>query len=399
MKHIFRITLVVLALVALAAAMPRAQSAGGQNPPSPPAAAVAAQKPADPPQELPADAKAFNAAAGEKNPAKRIELLEKFIADNPKANAALVSTAKIQITSSVMAALKDARTRYQATVDSDLEAAKKSADTSPMYATYNRLATSAFTAGVYSEETEDFARKALADMTERTYTDVQKKAYDRALANYEKAAAAFKEGAPAAAPAAPAAPPASAGPNYTYAMKDGVLQAAIAPPRPAPAPRPAAAPRAPTKPTMPTDDEIRTNYRSMRASMLATFGQILMKRNKTDEGLKTLKDAWALKPAASTMATLARALIEPAKKAGNDADQLEYLTVITLAGRPTADESKDFEAVYKKTHNGTLDGLEAMLDTRWKKDNVRFAVTPYTRPAGAKPTGRTVLAEVFPGAG
>jgi hypothetical protein len=99
------------------------------------------------------------------------------------------------------------------------------------------------------------------------------------------------------------------------------------------------------------------------------------------------------------MAAVARALYDTAKKSGNDKDQVEYLTVLALSGRATAGEFKELDAIYRKTHNGSADGMEAMLDARWRRDNVRFAVTPYARAAGTKPTGRTVLGEVFPGSG
>jgi predicted Zn-dependent protease len=150
---------------------------------------------------------------------------------------------------------------------------------------------------------------------------------------------------------------------------------------------------------MPTEEEMRASLRTERASAQATLGQILMKRGKADEGEKLLAEAFAARPPASAMATIARTLAESAKKAGNEAAQLEYLTVLALSGRITADETKDFEAAYRKTHNGSLDGLEAMLDERYRRDHTRFAVTPYARKAGAKATGRAVLAEVFPGAG
>jgi hypothetical protein len=55
-----------------------------------------------------------------------------------------------------------------------------------------------------------------------------------------------------------------------------------------------------------------------------------MKRGKADEGEKLLAEAFAAKPAASTMATIARTLAESAKKAGNESAQLEYLTVLAL---------------------------------------------------------------------
>ena len=180
MKHALRFTLAVLAFVALAAAMPGAQSAA-QRPPDPVAAdqapAAATQKPAETPQELPDEAKAFNAAAAEKNPLKRVELLEKFIADNPKASSQLLSMARSQMSSSLLDALKDASARYQKVIDAELETAEKSADTRPLYMTYNSIATRLSRAGVYSEEAENMARKGLAGMDEKTYFENRKRTY------------------------------------------------------------------------------------------------------------------------------------------------------------------------------------------------------------------------------
>ena len=445
MVRVLRFTLVVLALVAAAASWPHAQSGAGQKPPDAKPAAAAGgetQKPAEPAQELPAEAKAFNAAAGEKNPLQRVLALEKFIADNPKST--LVSMARTQITSSTLAAFKDSRAKYLALAETEIADASKRADTMPVYFTYNRLASALVTAGIFSEEAEDFARKGVAAMDERSYMEMRKKQYERSLAAYEKttaSAAAAKpetpatgggakpetpaQAAPAApaaaatAPATPAAPapaaqaagepapgapaaadkptaPAPPAPNYRFSMKDGVMQASLAPPAP---PRPATPPRPPVRPKMPTDDEMRASLKSERASALATLGQVLMKRGKAEEGEKALAEAYAAKPASSTMASIARVLADSAKKSGNEALQLEYLTVLALSGRITADESKDFEAAYRKTHNGSLDGLDAMLDERYRRDHVRFAVAPYVRKAPAKPTGRAVLAEIFPGAG
>jgi hypothetical protein len=336
----------------------------------------------------------------------------------------LLGMARNNVQTSLLAALKDASGRYQKVIDTEIADAKKATDMRPLYSTYNSIASRLASGGVYSEEAETMARKGLAGMDEKTYFENRKKTYERSLAAYEKQAANWKDGkyiepaagtapaAPAAgaAPAAPvagAAPAAPAGasgggaaaasaPNYRFTTKDGITQASIAPPRPAPA-RPA--PRPPTKPTMPTEAEMRTALRSERAGAQATLGQILTKRGKTDEGVKILKEAYAAKPAAYTMATVARSLYEAAKTAGNDNDQLEYLSALALSGRGTADEFKALDEVWKKAHNGSVNGLEAVLDARWRRDNVRFGVTPYTRPAKTKPTGRTVLAEVFPGSG
>ena len=397
MIRLLRPILLALALVAAASPWPSAQSAPPQKPADAktPAAADAVQKPPDakPAGELPADAKAFNAAAGEKDPLKRIAALEKFIADNPKASPMLVIQAKAQISSSALTAYKESRAKYLAAAEADIAEAKKRSEGMPLYFTYNALASRLASAGIYSEEAEDFARKGLAGMDERGYMDRRKQQYERALAFYEKSAASSGPKPEAAADAAASKAPAP--PDYRFAMKDGVMQVSLAPPRT----RPAAPPRAPSKPTMPTEEEMRASLRAERASAQATLGQILMKRGKADEGEKLLAEAFAAKPAASTMATIARTLAESAKKAGNESAQLEYLTVLALSGRITADETKDFEAAYRKTHNGSLDGLEAMLDERYRRDHTRFAVTPYVRKAGTKATGRAVLAEVFPGAG
>lgn len=412
MPRVFRMTLLSLALAAAAAAWTSAQSAGPQKPADAKPAAAAAespQKPAEakPAEELPADAKAFNAAAGEKDPLKRVAALEKFVADFPKASSILITQAKAQISSSSLPAYKESRAKYLAAAEADIAEAKKRTDGMPLYFTYNSLASRLSSAGIYSEEAEDFARRGLAAMDERTYMDQRKQQYERALAAYEKiAASAAKPAAPAAGAAAEAKPEAkpapdarpapAAQPNYRFAMREGVMQVSIAPPAP---PRPAVAPRAPVKPTMPTEAEMRASLRSERASAQATLGQILMKRGKAEEGEKLLAEAFTAKPPAATMATIARTLAESAKKAGNDSAQLEYLTVLALSGRITADETKDFEAAYRKSHNGSLDGLEAMLDERYRRDHSRFAVTPYARKPGTKATGKAVLAEVFPGAG
>ncbi len=430
MTRALRPFLALLVLVAAASRSPIAQSAAPQKPAdTKPAAADAAQKPSAPAEQLPAEAKAFNAAAGEKDPLKRVTALEKFIADNPKASSILVSQAKSQISSSVLAAYKESRTKYLSGAETEIAEAKKRTDGMPLYSTYNNIASRLAGAGIYSEEAEDYARKGLAAMDDRTYMDMRKRQFERMLALYEKNAAPATPAAVAsAAPelsagakpdAAPGAPPdpkvdaaasatkpgaasptgtvkPPAPPSYRFSMKDGVMQVSVAPPAP---PRPATTPRPPTKPTLPTEEEMRASLRSERASGQATLGQILMKRGNTVEGERLLAEAYAARPASSTMATIARTLAESAKKAGNDSAQLEYLTVLALSGRVTADELKDFEAAYRKTHNDSLDGLESTLDERFRRDHTRFAVTPYVRKPPAKATGRAVLAEVFPGAG
>lgn len=395
----FRLTVALIALLVAAASLPHAQDVAQQKPPdSKPAGAAAgdAQKPADPAKDLPDEAKAFNAAAGEQNPLKRVEALEKFIADHPKATPQLLSVARSQISSAVLTAYKESRAKFLASTETEIAEAAKRADTTPAYATYANLASRLVNAGIYSEEAEDFARKALAGMDERTYMDMRRKQYERALATYEKMTAEAAKPKPAAEAEKPAAAATPPPPAYRFSTKAGVTQVALAPPAP---PRPATPPRPPTPPEKPTDDDLKSGFMSARTSALATLGQVLVKRGKDEEGVKALTEAYAAKPAASSMAPVARALAEMAKKSGDNARQLEYLSALALTGRITAEETKEFEAAYRKTHNDSLDGLEAMLDERYRRDHTRFAVTPFARKAGTKATGKTVLAEVFPGSG
>ena len=97
------------------------------------------------------------------------------------------------------------------------------------------------------------------------------------------------------------------------------------------------------------------------------------------------------------MATISRVLAASAKKAGDDNGQLDYLSALALSGRITKEEQQDFEAVYRKTHNGSLDGIEAMLDERYLRTAPKFEVE--RSPRKVKSTDRAVLVEMFTGSG
>jgi len=338
--------------------------------------------------EVPADFKAFNDAGKEKDLLKRIEAYEKFIADHPTSR--LVATARNQIQSSLLSTLKTAQAKYLDVIKTQIENAKTSASgsgtTGMLYSTYSRVASELLSAGVLLDRAEEHARTALSSMDEQKYVQDRKQAAERTAEAFAKRAAA----PPAAAPATP--PPPSSG-GYTISMVDGAPFAKPAPPRPA-----TATPSTPPlPPRMPSDEELRTAFRSERASVQATLGQILLKRGKTAEGEMVLKEAYAAKPASYTLVTIARVLAGSAKTAGDDRGQLEYLTTLALSGRITKDEQKDFEAVYRKTNSGSLDGLEEMLDARYLRNVTKFEVKP--SPRKVKPADRAVLAEMFTGAG
>lgn len=365
--------LAVTVLVALGGVVILAQGlAPGQKAPDPQAAAR-------PEQELPADWKAFNDIANEKDVLKRAEAYEKFVKDYPQSQLAAMARAQIQ--STTLSVLKTSSAKYRDIITAQLDTAK-SGNQALLYSAYARAASDLLNAGILLDEAEGYARQALSLMDEQKYVQYRLEAAQQSAEAFAKRAAN-----PAAAPEAPVQP------GLAFSTLNGAPVVRPAPPRPAPA----TPPPPPTAPRIPTQDELRAGFKSERTSHLATLGQILMKRNQTAEGEKVLKEVYNAKPASYTLAAVARLLLEPAKKAGNDAAQLDYLAALALTGRSTAAEQKDFEAVYRKMHNGSVAGLEEMLDARYIRDTPRFTAAPANRKPVANP--RAVLAEDFTGAG
>lgn len=375
MKRFALIAVAVIALIALCGIMIPAQNqAPGQKPADP-------QATAKPEQDLPADWKAFNDIAVEKDVLKRAEAYEKFVKDYPQSQ--LVSMAKSQVQSSLLSVLKSSSAKYRDILTAQLETAK-AGNQATLYSAYARVASQLLGAGIMLDEAEDYARQSLSLMDEQKYVQYR-------LEMAKRSADAFAKRVANPAPAA--APPPPSRPAMSFTTLNGAPVVRIAPPRPAPTtPLPS-----PTAPRIPTQDELRAELKSERTSNLATLGQILMKRNKTAEGEKVLKEVYDAKPSSSTLATVARLLLEPARKAGNEPAQLDYLATLALSGRITSAEQKDFEAIYSKTHHGSLTGLEEMLDARYLRENPRFTAAPANRKPVANP--RAVLAEDFTGAG
>jgi thiol-disulfide isomerase/thioredoxin len=149
------------------------------------------------------------------------------------------------------------------------------------------------------------------------------------------------------------------------------------------------------KQPVPPQEELVKRFTEMRASRLGTLGRIEYKLGRDALAQKLLEESYH---AAPDNATIAGILGELALKAGDDAKALDYLIPARLSGRAPANTNTAFEGLYKKSHNGSLEGLEAMLDTEYHK---RFPnpvhVQPYTPTE--KRSDRVVLAEVFTGSG
>lgn len=148
------------------------------------------------------------------------------------------------------------------------------------------------------------------------------------------------------------------------------------------------------KRTPPSDAELSTSFRSMRAENLSVLGRIHLKKGESAEAEKYLKEAYEANP---TVPGAAVSLAEINEKAGNEKAALDYLATALLGGRVKKQDREKFQTLYRKTHNNSLDGMDALLDERYKQIfPLPFHVDHY-EPTAAR-SKRVVLAEVFTGA-
>jgi thiol-disulfide isomerase/thioredoxin len=149
------------------------------------------------------------------------------------------------------------------------------------------------------------------------------------------------------------------------------------------------------KQEIPTRKDLARSFAEARAVRLATLGRVEMKLGHTAEAQKLLEESYAVTP---SNVTVTAALGEMAAQAGDDEKAMDYLVSAHLSGHAPDAANQTFEALYKKSHNGTLDGLEAMLDTEYHKRFPNPVHVEAYKPT-EKRSDRMVLAEVFTGAG
>lgn len=149
------------------------------------------------------------------------------------------------------------------------------------------------------------------------------------------------------------------------------------------------------KQKIPPQEELEKRFDEMRATRLGTLGRIEWKLGHEALARKLLEESYSVN---STNVAVAGALGEAAMKAGDDAKALDYLIPVRLSGRAPAATNAAFETLYKKSHNGSLDGVEAVLDTEYRK---RFPNPVHAEGylASEKRSDRMVLGEVFTGSG
>jgi hypothetical protein len=152
----------------------------------------------------------------------------------------------------------------------------------------------------------------------------------------------------------------------------------------------------PTEPTGPTS--YVAAFKRDRQSVLSTLGEVYVRRGKVPAAERTFREVYLADPKSASAANAALKLADYAKAAGRDAEQYDYLAAVAVLGRLTPSALADFQAAYRKAHNGSLDGLEEMLDARYEKEGPHPPAAARYQ-ATSERTGRLVLAELFTGSG
>jgi len=145
----------------------------------------------------------------------------------------------------------------------------------------------------------------------------------------------------------------------------------------------------------PASEELQERFQESRATRVATLGRVEVKLGQIVKGQKLLEESYAVNPNAPAVAG---ALGELAAKAGDESKALEYLIPACLSGRASATATAALESVYRKAHNGSIAGLDAMLDSEYRKRFPNPIHVEAYQPT-EKRSDRLVLAEVFTGAG
>jgi len=143
------------------------------------------------------------------------------------------------------------------------------------------------------------------------------------------------------------------------------------------------------------DGELSRRFQKTWAAENATLGQICLKEGKFDEAGRVLKKSYKIDPA---LAVAAAGLGELAQRNGKYEQALGYFASAVLTGRSSEGVRTQLESVYSRLHDGSLDGLEEMLDAVYRKEfPPPMRVERYRQ--GPAQTRRVVLAEVFTGSG
>lgn len=143
------------------------------------------------------------------------------------------------------------------------------------------------------------------------------------------------------------------------------------------------------------EEEETKRTQMSRANHQATLGRIRLKQGRVADAEKALKAAYAANP---EIPAAVIGLAELADQRKDSKAALGYWMQAALTGRLSKDDRVKFENSYRAAHNGSLDGLEAALDAKYKATSANPVHPEPYKPTPAR-TNRVVLAEVFTGAG
>jgi thiol-disulfide isomerase/thioredoxin len=305
------------------------------KPAAPPKPAADDTKPA--PREMPPDQKAFNEATRITDPAKRIEAMEKFKKDF--ADSAIVSTVNSAILNALATSMPDQTAKIRQMAKSMYAAAaakdKATAKTGTMVGIQTRGG-----AALSISNSLLGANLLLKDAESYARKSIDVMQLPLYLASQRE----------------------------SYAKR---------------------------KQNIPPPETLTKQFQEQRASRVATLGQIEFKLGRTDLAKKLLTESYTVN---NDNPSVAGVLGEIAIKQGDEDKAFDYLMTTKLSGRISDSSNSAFETIYKKRHNGSLDGLDTALDAEYNK---RFPnpVQPEAYKPTEERTDRVVLAEIFTGSG
>jgi thiol-disulfide isomerase/thioredoxin len=144
-----------------------------------------------------------------------------------------------------------------------------------------------------------------------------------------------------------------------------------------------------------TDEELIKRFQQSRATRVAVLGRIEFKLGKTKEAKKLLDESYGVNP---DQPLVTAALGELNAKHGDKRKAMDYLVTAKLTGRAPASANEALDQLYRKSHKGTLNGFDAMLDSEYNKKFPNPLHLDAYKPT-EKRSDRMVLAEVFTGSG
>jgi tetratricopeptide (TPR) repeat protein len=142
------------------------------------------------------------------------------------------------------------------------------------------------------------------------------------------------------------------------------------------------------------ENEYTERFRQESAAYYSLLGRAYLKLNDPTQAEAAFKRANEISPDAAAATGLATIL----EKRGKDAEALEYMTQGMLTGKLDKAGIEQFQALYRRTHGGKLDGVEEYLDAHYRK-TYRNPLKGEKHASAHAGSGRAVLAEFFTGAG